>query len=65
MPIRRTTIEFTETIEPLLKDLEIGGFDLKNICNGGVMALSRLTGDGQKNRMLCWVDRMVTDEPDK
>lgn len=48
MANRRSTVEFTEVVEPLLAALLIGGFDIKSIVNGGIVAFFRLSGDEQK-----------------
>ncbi len=49
MAKRRSTVEFTDIIAPLLKELELSGFDIKSIVNGGVLLFSKLSGDEQKH----------------
>jgi len=45
---RRTTIELTPQTEPILASLEQGGFDIRAIFNGALLAFSYLCGDEQK-----------------
>jgi len=62
MVTRRSTIEFSDLIEPILKDLELSGFDLKSIVNAGILTFSRLNGDEQK-QSIKEVNGMNIDEP--
>ena len=48
MANRRSTVYFTDVIEPLLRELEMSGFNLKAIVNGGIFLFSKLSGDEQK-----------------
>lgn len=48
MANRRSTIEFTDITEPLLKELELSGFDIRGIVNGGIFIFSKISGDKQK-----------------
>jgi len=48
MANRRSTIEFTDITEPLLEELELSGFDIRGIVNGGIFIFSKMSGDKQK-----------------
>jgi len=48
MANRRSTVEFTDVIEPLLAELEISGFDIRAVVNAGILLFSKLSGDQQK-----------------
>ena len=45
---RRTTVEFTESTEPLVAQLEQSGFDVRAIINGALIVFNQLPGDAQK-----------------
>jgi len=49
MANRRSTIEFISVVEPILKKLEISGFDIRAVVNGAIVAFDKLSGDEQKN----------------
>lgn len=49
MAKKRYIVEFSEGIEPLIKELKSCGFDYRDILNAGVLLFSRLNGDEQKN----------------
>lgn len=44
----RSTIEFTETVQPVLHRLRLCGFDIKDIVNAGILLFDELNGDEQK-----------------
>lgn len=49
MANRRSTVQFTDVTEPLLKQLEDSGFDIRSCVNGALVVFSNLTGDEQKD----------------
>lgn len=48
MANRRSTVQFTDVTEPLLKQLEDSGFDIRSCVNGALVVFSNLSGDEQK-----------------
>lgn len=52
MANRRSTVQFTDVTEPILKQFELAGFDIKSVVNGGLVVLNKLTGDEQKQAIV-------------